>query len=135
MSLGYHETLGSTEAVPSFLIDIRRTAFCRAYSADKNWAIFLGRPPRLAKKYCNLQAALRQCSSTDADDGPHSLSGHQDTLRWRPDSDMSIWSETRWTAACAAMKEEILEMFRDNSRERFDDRVRYVRLSDQHAKF
>ena len=39
---------------------------------------------------------------------------------------MTIWAETRWTAACASLKEEILEMFNDDTREDFYDRVRYV---------
>lgn len=47
-------------------------------------------------------------------------------LQWRADSEMSIWAETRWTAACASLKEEILEMFNDDIRENFLDKVRYV---------
>lgn len=134
MTLGYHEKLGAAGDVPSFLVDIRRTALARAYSADKNWAVFLGRPPRLCKKFCHLQAALKQASLPDDedDDEENCVSNHVSPssrgflLHWRTDSEMSIWAETRWTAACASLKEEILEMFNDDIRESVLDKVRYV---------
>ena len=127
--MGYHEKLGAAGDVPAFLVDIRRTALARAYSADKNWAIFLGRPPRLCKKFCHLHAALRQTAFPD-DREANGLGGHLSPstqrclLHWRADSEMSIWAETRWTAACASLKEEILEMFNDDIRENFHDKVR-----------
>lgn len=128
VTLGYHENLGTPDRVPMFLIDIRRTALARAYSADKNWAIFLGRPPRLCKRYCHLHAALRQLAvpSGDDDNGPSPPGSQRCILRWREDSKMTIWAETRWTAACASLKEEILEMFNDDSRADFYGRVTYV---------
>lgn len=110
---------------------IRRAALARAYSADKNWAIFLGRPPRLFKRFCRLHAALKQTAFPDDDDEEDRVSNNlspstRGLLHWRKDSEMSIWAETRWTAACASLKEEILEMFNDDIRENFPDKVRYV---------
>jgi hypothetical protein len=101
-------------------------ALCRAYSADKNWAIFLGRPPRLSKKYCNIRAALTLSLSADDSDGDFGPSPHLDVYHWRSDTKLSTWVETRWTAICASLKEDILEMFRDDRRDRVDARVRYV---------
>ncbi|KAM5349440.1 hypothetical protein ACJ41O_005945 [Fusarium nematophilum] len=122
VTLGYHEKLGAASASPLFLVDMRRTALARAYSADKNWAIFLGRPPRLGKKFCHLNAALRQSISVDEE--AHSPLAHQgNTLYWSTDSKLSIWAETRWTAACASLKEEILEMFNEQKRDNFQERV------------
>lgn len=114
MSLGYHETFGSAEQVPPFLINVRRAALCRAYSADKNWAIFLGRPPRLPKRYYNIYAAISGCDSMRDELGngtPYEV--------WCWDGaidEMSTWAETRWTSICALLKEDILELFRDQSR-------------------
>lgn len=48
-ALGYHEQIGNKS--PPFLSNLRKAAFARAYSADKNIAVFLGRPPRLHRKY------------------------------------------------------------------------------------
>ncbi|KAI9148754.1 Fungal transcriptional regulatory protein, N-terminal [Paramyrothecium foliicola] len=115
ISLGYHETLDSPEKVPLFLINLRKTALCRAYSADKNWAVFLGRPPRLPKRYCNLYAAIGLY--------PHNELSNDFVLEWGTDTEMSIWAETRWTSTCASLKEEILELFRDDKKQNFDNRV------------
>lgn len=111
--------------LPEFLINIRRTALARAYSADKNWSVFLGRPPRLGKKFCHLNAILRQ--SAGLEEEAHSpLGHHRDVLRWHAGSKMSVWAETRWTAACASLKEEILDIFSEEIRENLEERVWYV---------
>lgn len=128
VTLGYHEKLAAKNDLPEFLVNIRRTALARAYSADKNWSIFLGRPPRLGKKFCHLSAILRQ--SPGVEEEVKSPPGHhRDVLRWHIDSEMSVWAETRWTAACASLKEEILDIFSEEIRENLDERVWYVRFS------
>lgn len=125
VTLGYHENLTAVNYLPEFLINIRRTALARAYSADKNWSIFLGRPPRLGKRFCRLSAILRQ--SAGAEEEAHSPLGHRnDVLRWHAGSKMSVWAETRWTAACTSLKEEILEIFSEEIRENLEERVWYV---------
>ncbi|VUC35885.1 unnamed protein product [Clonostachys rosea] len=127
MSLGYHETFGSSKEVPTFLINIRRVAFCRAYSADKNWAIFLGRPPRLPQKYCNLPAAICAPSLSNNEKNGLALLADQDVPQWEPDTGMSTWAETRWASICASLKEEILELFRDGRKSDCDARVSHLR--------
>ncbi|SPO06607.1 uncharacterized protein DNG_09297 [Cephalotrichum gorgonifer] len=126
VSLGYHEKTVTSSDVPAFLVIMRRTAFARAYSADKNWAIFLGRPPRLGKKFCHLQAALSQTAAPDEKSLPVP-ERRMHVLTWHPDSEMDIWAETRWTAICASLKEEILEMFNGGSRDNFNHRVNHIR--------
>lgn len=54
------------------------------------------------------------------------LQAYHDIHPWQPDTQPSIWAETRWTAICASLKEDILEMFRDERKDHFDARVRYV---------
>ncbi|KAH7232163.1 uncharacterized protein BKA55DRAFT_580757 [Fusarium redolens] len=121
-TLGYHEKLAAMNELPEFLINIRRTALARTYSADKNWAIFLGRPPRLGKKFCRLNAILRWSVNTEVE--ANSSFGHfRDILQWPADSKMSAWAETRWTATCASLKEEILDIFSEEIKENLSGRV------------
>ncbi|KAJ8110966.1 hypothetical protein OPT61_g6327 [Boeremia exigua] len=132
ISLGYHEDLGSPGEVPPFLIDIRRTALCRAYSADKNWSVFLGRPPRLLKRYCNLYATIGLCSGNDHNNGT-AMSTQADALRWSAESEMSIWTETRWSCITASLKEEILDLFRDELKQNLATKVSDLRArADRH---
>ncbi|KAJ3495938.1 hypothetical protein NLG97_g3030 [Lecanicillium saksenae] len=123
VTLGYHEKLTAMHDVPGFLVDIRRTALLRAYSADKNWSIFLGRPPRLSKKFCHLSAVLRQAAVASEEAGSPPTHDRE-LLCWDINSSMSIWAETRWTAACAALKEEILDIFIEEKKENLEERVR-----------
>lgn len=123
VALGYHERVGTTAEVPAFLINIRRTAFARTYSADKNWGIFLGRPPRLGKKFCQLQHALSLSTKRDEEPLVDPITG---THTWPLDSGISIWAETRWTALCASLKEEILELFNDDARDDIQRKVEYA---------
>lgn len=104
-ALGYHENCQSKVDVPAFLVDLRRAAFARLYSADKNVAIFLGRPPRMSKRFCLFQIPS---SVPDSINLPQtSMSGDES---WSSDARISYRAETRWSALCASLKEDILEL-------------------------
>ncbi|KAK1145368.1 hypothetical protein N8T08_004243 [Aspergillus melleus] len=99
-ALGYHENIETKAETPPFLMKVRKTAFARIYSADKNIAIFLGRPPRMSKRFCHFQI-------------PSSSPDLQGNTEWDNDAKPSYTEETRWSALCASLKEEILELARD----------------------
>jgi hypothetical protein len=92
-ALGYHEEIGHETVVPAFLRRLRLHALSRAYSADKNVSIFLGRPPRIQLKYC--LTLPRQ-------------------FTWTSGEDFSYEIETQWSAVCAILKEEILDLRKDD---------------------
>ncbi|KAJ5601544.1 ATP adenylyltransferase C-terminal [Penicillium lagena] len=106
-ALGYHENLETKPGIPPFLIELRKTAFARIYSADKNIAIFLGRPPRMNKRFCHFQ--IPSCR-TVIDDPTET---HHDINHWEPDSQAGYRADTRWSALCAFLKEEIWELLQD----------------------
>ncbi|KAF7537182.1 hypothetical protein G7Z17_g12902 [Cylindrodendrum hubeiense] len=55
-ALGYHEKIDTaTSNIPPFVAELRKAAFARIYTGDKSLAVFLGRPPRIAKAYCTFQ--------------------------------------------------------------------------------
>ena len=101
-TLGYHERIFENSSVPPFIKDLRRTAFARAYSADKNVSIFLGRPPRLLKRYCRFH-----------------LPGHEqefgaehsaEPFVWKASDKFDYTTDTRWSAICAMLKDEVLDL-------------------------
>ena len=106
-ALGYHENIEAKSDAPPFLTDLRKTVFARAFSGDKNIAIFLGRPPRMSKKFAYFQIPLARVNS----ESEEFLQDHDVTAQaWDPASKMSYRSETRWSALCAFIKEDILEL-------------------------
>lgn len=92
-ALGYHEQLGHPAVTPPFLRELRFVAHSRTYSADKNCSIFLGRPPRMLKRYCPT-AGLPEA--------------------WEPDERFSYRADTRVHGICALLKEDVLDLERDD---------------------
>lgn len=95
-ALGYHERVDLTALAPSTLESLRTAAFCRAYSADKNVSIFLGRPLRMHRKHSSL------------------IWSHEVIRNLFHDASISdgfeYAMETRWTVACAVLKERVLDL-------------------------
>ncbi|KAF7595560.1 hypothetical protein BBP40_005595 [Aspergillus hancockii] len=56
-ALGLHQS-EVDETVPFFLAEVRKRAMAGAYILDKDIATFLGRPPRILWRYCNIQYPL-----------------------------------------------------------------------------
>lgn len=122
--LGYHEDLNRDSNVPRFLVDIRKTAFARLYSADKNISIFLGRPPRMSKRFCHFQAP----------DFTHAVSPSLSQNDYRQHGrHVGYRDETRWSALCANLKEDILELSYTMNDEDRAEKIRYE--SEQFARY
>ncbi|KAJ2985507.1 hypothetical protein NUW58_g5488 [Xylaria curta] len=111
-ALGYHENIESKGDTPPFLIQLRKTAFARIYSADKNVALFLGRPLRMSKRFCYFQ--LPGSSSTTSLDS--SAQPQRSPHEWDLASTINYTAETRWSALCAFVKEDIMELLFDRNR-------------------
>lgn len=103
-ALGYHQQPDVEPAVPSipFIVDLRRAIFARAYSADKNVSIFLGRPPRISRKYCRFYLPGHPIEMTG--------SSLFQIPQWSQDVVYSYHFETQWTMLCAVLKEDILDL-------------------------
>lgn len=119
-ALGYHENIESKPKTPRFLVELRRTVFARTYSADKNVSIFLGRPLRMSKRFCYFQ--IPRCPPEDED--PSSMNHQSGIDDWKPDAYLNYRAETRWSALCASIKEEILELLFDRNRSSCVERAR-----------
>ncbi|CAG7923256.1 unnamed protein product [Penicillium olsonii] len=122
-ALGYHENVEKSKPpIPNFLAELRKTAWAITYSADKNVAIFLGRPPRMSKRFCHFQLPLNppdsMISATNAWDR-HTT--------WNEDTPFCYRAGIRWAALCSALKEDVLELLRDRQRENFSQKASAVR--------
>ncbi|CAG7933522.1 unnamed protein product [Penicillium olsonii] len=122
-ALGYHQQkAGSFEGVPDFTSTLRLTAFCRTYSADKNVSIFLGRPPRIIRKFCHFYLP-----SSD-------LQPPQEASRkppaWSQARGPNFTTDSRWAALCAILKEDILDLY---TKDNYDERNHQARLIDADA--
>lgn len=116
-ALGYHQQqTESFRSAPQFLRDIRQTAFCRTYSADKNVSIFLGRPPRIIRKFCHFYPPGNHIQSPQV--------ATRQPATWDPAQTPDFITDSRWAALCAIIKEDILDLFTE---EDYDERSRRAR--------
>lgn len=105
-ALGYHEKINdSAAAIPVFIAELRKATFARIYAADKSMAIFLGRPPRIIKAYCNFQLPTNLPS----------LWGQDPALAKGGPEPINYTADTRCSASFACLKEDILALSRDRS--------------------
>ncbi|KAL2869364.1 transcription factor domain-containing protein [Aspergillus lucknowensis] len=58
LELGLHRDCYKENEVPMFLREIRRRLFAGFYQLDKNFATFLGRPPRISWRYSDSKPPL-----------------------------------------------------------------------------
>jgi len=122
-ALGYHENLEAKPDVPPFLTEMRKTASARIYSADKNLAIFLGRPPRMCKRFCHLHLPSSWI-------GFETLAyGHTPNADGDEEIKATYCGDTRWSVICASLKEDIMEMLRDVKDDTYIERATYVFIS------
>lgn len=119
-ALGYHESLRSASSSPPFLVQLRNIAFARAYSGDKNVSIFLGRPPRMYSKFCRIKSIIDELSVEVEKPSPRA-----DTVT-RQSEYSEFVLETWWTASCALLKEQILELRSLRDEAERNEKARFV---------
>ncbi|CAI7588684.1 unnamed protein product [Penicillium glandicola] len=124
-ALGYHENVEKTRPpIPTFLAELRKAAWATTYSADKNVAIFLGRPPRMSKRFCHFQVPL---TPTSSDQVFNTSQVEDEVVRWKADTPVCYRAGIRWATLCSALKEDILELLRSKHRENFNRKASIIR--------
>lgn len=111
--LGFNEKIEDDLATPSFLAQLRRSTFAQIYSDDKNVAVFLGRPPRLTRKFCHFQLPSRRGQEAQGHDTPERPSINGADVTFSSEDQADHVTNLRWTACCASLKEEILEALQE----------------------
>lgn len=130
-ALGYHEKLNEANSqIPGFILELRKATFARIYAADKSLAIFLGRPPRVLKLYCDFQLPSfgpdlwieygpsdESCRQHPPGHHAHQDAGGKELINYMAD--------TRCSASFSYLMEDILQLARNPSAE---DRTEQKRL-------
>lgn len=112
VATGLHGEIKPTTQVPFWLSECRKRTFGAAYIHDKSMANFLGRPPRLPRKYCTMQLPLDldfhqlQLSATDLEKEIERL----DSNGWNTRGDLRSTVCVRTGVICHMLNEDILEL-------------------------
>lgn len=108
--LGYHEKIEPGPKTPVFLAELRKSAFARIYSDDKNVAVFLGRPPRLNRTFCHFQLPRDPPDFIKDRGNVQSENSDEDQAMFDQDEEITYTTGIRWTALCALQKERIIDL-------------------------
>uniref|UniRef100_A0A093XMK4 Uncharacterized protein YbbC n=2 Tax=Talaromyces marneffei PM1 TaxID=1077442 RepID=A0A093XMK4_TALMA len=108
---GLHETAKEKEYLPFFLTQLRQQIFARIYGSDISFAVFLGRPPRVSKRFCYTSMPL------DIEEDTYSLVGealdqelaHLDRNGWNALGQIRKSAVIRWTMITSMIREDALE--------------------------
>ncbi|KXG45678.1 Peptidase M19, renal dipeptidase [Penicillium griseofulvum] len=112
LAAGLHESIQEPRDTPFFLVEVRKRIFSRLYSIDISLAAFLGRPPRMTKKFCCIKLPL------DIDEKCYSLSDTTltreleklDLAGWNSQGHIRASAVMRWSTTTAMIREEALEL-------------------------
>lgn len=113
MFLGLNETIADQPTIPTFFTELRRSIFAQIYSDDKNMAVFLGRPPRLNRKFCCFQLPSTARDRRHASYVLQSPMANAEYAFFGPGDRAEYVTGLCWTACCASLKEEILEALQE----------------------
>lgn len=110
--MGLHQEIKADGDVPFFLAELRKLTFAAIYSADKDVATFLGRPPRISHHYCNPQLPLdlefHQVVAELSD--LRLLSNKFDEKGWNWDGVLSWATFARARLLMSFIREDVLEL-------------------------
>lgn len=125
---GLHETVKEGQHLPFFLIQLRKCIFARIYGSDISFAVFLGRPPRVSKRFCFTNIPL------DLDEEAYHLVGDAldqelsrlDPNGWNTRGKVRKSAVTRWSMITSMIREETLELLLARNISNVAQRIRYV---------
>ncbi|CEI63399.1 unnamed protein product [Fusarium venenatum] len=105
-ALGYHQ-IPDTSTAPPFITQLRQAAFARIYTADKMLAVFLGRPPRIAREYCTSVLPSNDSNLWQDDTPTTNLNANSQSV-YNAREPFNHMADTRCRGRFSFLKEDIL---------------------------
>ncbi|KUL82577.1 hypothetical protein ZTR_09369 [Talaromyces verruculosus] len=110
-ALGLHRPK-SDPSVPLFLVEIRKRAMSAGFALDKQLATLLGRPPRIAYQYCDIQYPLDLSYETICmiSEGKDDLARHIGPDGWNLEEVVNSGTRGRVNVMLAIIREKVLAL-------------------------
>ncbi|KAL3256614.1 hypothetical protein ABHI18_007448 [Aspergillus niger] len=132
---GLHETVKEKQYLPFFLTQLRQQIFARIYGSDISFAVFLGRPPRVSKRFCYTSMPL------DIEEDTYSLVGedldqelaHLDRNGWNTLGQIRKSAVIRWSMITSMIREDALETLLGRNLTNVPQRIGDLQAKIDHA--
>lgn len=97
---------------PLFVVQLRKRIFARIYGADISFATFLGRPPRISKRFCCIHVPLDLEEEVYEYEREKLTNEMQsvDQNGWNTKGEIRKHAGRRWSMILAIIQEDILEV-------------------------
>lgn len=111
-ALGLHQEIKVSPEVPFWLAEIRKRCLATTYAVDKLMATFVGRPPRISRRYCSIQLPLdiEIADLALSDEELNVKLSQLDPDGWYHDSTMRRSAYMRTFVLTSRIREDILEI-------------------------
>jgi hypothetical protein len=125
---GLHETVKERQKLPFFIINLRQQIFARIYGSDISFAVFLGRPPRVSKRFCFTNMPL------DVSEDTYYMTGNDldqelqqlDRAGWNIVGLINRSATIRWSMITSTILEDTLETLLGRGLSDIPQRIMYV---------
>ncbi|EXJ96521.1 hypothetical protein A1O1_01647 [Capronia coronata CBS 617.96] len=127
---GLHQISKGESQLPFFLRQLRKRIFSQIYTSDISFAVFLGRPSRLSKRFCypamplDMEDANMQNITTVA---LNEQLRHLDSSGWNTLGEIRKSSVMRWSVISAMILEDVLEVLLSRNLTQVSDKVSDLR--------
>ncbi|EFX04846.1 c6 zinc finger domain containing protein [Grosmannia clavigera kw1407] len=112
LAAGLHQKPQDAPNVPFFLLEMRKRIFVRFYSTDITMATFLGRPPRISKRFCTVDLPSDLNETVLSLRGP-ALETELQKLNadgWNTTGQIHSGTVQRWAMTTSMIREDVLEL-------------------------
>jgi hypothetical protein len=111
-ALGFHKGFKGGESGPPYLVELRKRVMALAHERDKELATFVGRPPRLSRRYCTVDLPLDLPDSAIIGPVEHfeAARAKLDENGWSGDVMVHPVSRLRAILLLSIIREEVLEL-------------------------
>lgn len=111
-ALGYHKGAQTQRSTPLYVIELRKRIIGLIHEHDKEFATFVGRPPRLSRHYCvvELPLDLPESALLGSDEEFEAAKLRLDQNGWSQDGSVHLASRHRTSLLLATLREEVLEL-------------------------
>ncbi|PWY75260.1 hypothetical protein BO94DRAFT_538582 [Aspergillus sclerotioniger CBS 115572] len=127
-ALGLHQP-GTDTKTPFFLSEVRKRTMVGAYAIDKELATFLGRPPRICWRYCNIQYPLDMTYDEIVAEPEVREAATQrlDSAGWNIDGSLDKGVRVRANLIASIDQENVLEVSLSNQVDGLEEKVQKTR--------
>lgn len=123
---GLHENPQSGTSIPFFLSELRRRIFARMYAIDISLATFLGRPPRMSKRFCCIDLPKDINALAYSQTVENQLLSPIDACGWNTAGHVRNTAVMRWSTITAMIREDTLQVLLGRNVPNVEQSIRFV---------